>query len=194
MGRTYSAIDDSIRDWLARQQMFFVATAPLAADASINLSPKGIDTLRVLGPRRLAWLDYGGSGVETIAHLRENGRIVLMLCAFEGPPKIFRFHGRGRVVTPLDAEFASLLAHFDRSQVGVRSIVDIDLTRISDSCGFGVPLYDFRAQRDISPNYVRSQGAERVRSYLVQHSRQSIDGLPGLTAEEAAAFQPPQDA
>src|SRR6478672_12973734 len=136
MARTYDEIDDHLRGWIARQPMFFVASAPLAADGHINVSPKGPGgTLRVLGPRRVAYLDYVGSGAETIAHVRENGRIVVMFCAFEGPPKILRLHGRAEVLPP-DHELA---AQFDSPQDAVRSVIRIDVERIADSCGYGVP-------------------------------------------------------
>ena len=152
MARTYDEITDHIREWLARQSMFFVATAPLTGDGHVNLSPKGpIGSLRVLDGRRVAYLDIGGSGAETIAHLRENGRIVVMLCAFEGPPRIVRFHGRGEAILPDDSRFAQLLeeAGFDDPSLpeARRSIVVVDVTRVSDSCGYGVPLMSFEGLR-----------------------------------------------
>src|SRR5512134_4203092 len=112
MSKVFDAIDDRMRDWLAQQRMFFVATAPLAGDGLLNLSPKGLDSFAVLGPRRVAYLDLTGSGVETIAHLRENGRIVVMFCAFEGPPRTVRLHGTGRVLEPDDAGFREIAALF----------------------------------------------------------------------------------
>lgn len=194
MGQVYPRIDDRIRRWIERQQMFFVATAPLAGDGAVNLSPKGHDTLRVLDEHTLAFLDYGGSGIETVAHLRENGRIVIMLCAFEGPPKIYRFHGTGTVITPVDPAFGALAGHFDRARLGVRAIIRVAVSRISDSCGFGVPLFDFRGQRATSPDYLARTGVDEVRRYLGAHNTRSIDGLPGLTATEADAFAGPATA
>ena len=126
--------------------MFFVATAPLDANGHVNLSPKGLDTFRILGPTTVAYLDIFGSGVETIAHLRENHRIAIMFCAFQGPPKILRLHGHGRVAEPHDAEFAELQAHF-HEQVGTRAIIAVEVTRITDSCGYGVPLLKFESER-----------------------------------------------
>ena len=191
MGKTYDAIGADVREWMAEQHMFFVATAPRTDSGMINLSPKGHDTLRILDDTTLAYLDYGGSGIETIAHLRENGRIVIMMCAFAGPPKIFRFHGKGDVIVPQHAEFSSLAEHFDRSELGIRAIIRVNVERISDSCGFGVPLYEFQEQRQTSPNYIRSHGAERIRAYQEENNLESLDGLPGMSAEEAHAYEPP---
>lgn len=193
MGKVYTVIDEDLQAWIERQQMFFVATAPLAADGLLNVSPKGHDTLRVIDQHTLAYLDYGGSGIETVAHLRENGRIVIMLCAFEGPPKIYRFYGTGKVFSPLDKGFDDLALHFDRSQLGTRTIVRIAVSRIADSCGFGVPLYDFRQQRTTSVEYVRKREAATIGSYLVEKNAQSIDGLGGLSEAEAMAFESPSE-
>lgn len=173
--------------------MFFVATAPNAGDGNINLSPKGHDTLRILGPLTLAYLDFGGSGIETVSHIRENGRIVIMMCAFNGQAKIFRFHGTGRVITPADDGFTDMIAKFDTSELGVRSIICVDVNRISDSCGYGVPKMEFTADRNISPNYVRTRGVEKMRDYMAKNSRESIDGLQGLNEEEARSYHPPDD-
>lgn len=193
VGTVYEAIDSKIRTWIEKQHVFFVATAPLAETGSVNLSPKGYDTLRVLDDRTLAFLDYGGSGVETIAHVRENGRIVIMMCSFSGLPKIYRFHGRGSVVMPTDAEFADLAAKFDRTELGVRAIVRVDVERISDSCGYGVPFYDYRGERPTSVQHIRDNGPGDIREYLKEKNPRSIDGLPGISAEEAEAWEPPVD-
>lgn len=186
MGKQYQTIDDAMQRWLMAQRLFFVGTAPLAADGHINLSPKGHDALRVLGPTQLAYLDLSGSGVETIAHLRENARIVIMLCAFEGPPRIVRFHGRGRVVTPDQAEFAELRTRFD-DLPAVRSIIVIDVARIADSCGYGVPFYDYRGERPSTRAYAARQGEAAIAAYRETRNAASIDGLPGISAEEAWA-------
>src|SRR3954449_11072374 len=146
MARTYDEIDDRLRAWIARQPMFFVGSAPLAGDGHVNVSPKGPGgTLRVLGPDRVAYLDLTGSGAETISHLRENGRIVVMLCAFEGPPRIVRLHGRGEAVHSGDPRFGDLAGRcgFEEPPLGYRSIVVVDVTRIADSCGYGVPLMSY---------------------------------------------------
>jgi hypothetical protein len=190
MGKLYKTIDSELRDWMSRQQMFFVASAPLGKDGHVNVSPKGHDTLRVLDGNTLAYLDYGGSGIETVAHLRENGRIVIMMCSFEGAPKIYRFHGTGSVITPRDAEFPDLAVHFDRSELGIRAIIRVDVERISDSCGFGVPLYEYQGQRRTSPDGQRKSGKEKMRAYFKRNNPQSIDALPGLSEAEADAFEP----
>src|SRR3954453_6286376 len=149
MATLYDAIDDKLRDWLLGQSVFFVGTAPLAGSGHVNVSPKGMaGTFAVLGPRQVGYLDYFGSGIETVAHLRENGRIVIMCCAFAGAPKIVRLHGRGRAVLPDDAEFAELRRRFPKDRdLGLRAIVVVDLERIADSCGFSVPLMDYVGDR-----------------------------------------------
>ncbi len=190
MGKAGSHIDAAMRDWLSRQRMFFVASAPLAGDGMVNCSPKGGDYLRVVDDRTLAYLEFAGSGIETIAHIRENGRIVIMLCAFEGPPKIARFHGRGDVVLPGDADFAPLAALFDTDLLGVRSIIRINVERVSDSCGFGVPVYDFVEHRDAMRKWCEKKGAEGVRTYVAANNAASVDGIPGLRVEEAHLASP----
>jgi hypothetical protein len=179
MGKVYEQIDPGLEEFIRAQQMFFVATAPLNERGHVNVSPKGRDTLRVLGPRSLAYLDYVGSGAETIAHLRENGRIVLMLCAFQGPPHIVRFHGRGEVVEPPDREFSQLRALFPPEPDG-RAIVRISITRIADSCGYGVPLYRFEGHRSQLPNWVERKGIQGLLQYQKDKNRVSIDGLAAL--------------
>jgi hypothetical protein len=189
MGKAFEGIDDHLRDWIARQPLFFVATAPLAGDGHVNASPKGpIGTLRVLDAHTVAYLDYVGSGAETIAHLRENGRIVVMLCAFEGPPRIVRLHGTGEVLTPDDARFDAVLAAAAFEQPGPaearRAIVHIELNRIADSCGYGVPLMSFEGARPHMEAWaakkLRSGGADALLEYQREHNGDSIDGLPAL--------------
>src|SRR5262249_23315363 len=145
MGKVYAAIDDKLRTFIEAQQMFFVATAP-SNGGHINLSPKGLNALRILGPTTVAYIDHIGSGIETIAHLRENGRIIIMLCAFEGPPKTVRLHGTGCAIEPPDSDYASLMTHFD-ARPGTRAIIRVELARISDSCGYSTPLYRYEQQR-----------------------------------------------
>lgn len=186
MGKDYTEIDDGIQQWMSRQCIYFVASAPLAGDGLVNVSPKGGDTLRVIGPRQLAYVDYGGSGIETVAHLKENGRITLMMCAFDGPPKIYRFFGRGRNVEPHDEEFDDLLRAFP-PQFSVRNIVVIDVERIMDSCGYGVPEFDFRKERDSMRNWVEAKTDEELNAYRLKNNRQSLDGLPGLSFGEQAS-------
>ena len=184
MGRTYDAIDDRLRGFLERQPLFFVATAPLAADGHVNLSPKGLrGTFRVLDEHRVAYLDLTGSGIETLAHLRENGRITVMFCAFEGPPRIVRLHGTGRAVEPTEAQFDELASGF-RSIVGTRSVIVVDVTRIADSCGYAVPRMDYLDDRDNLVHWAETRGAEGLDEYRRERNAESIDGLPGLGATE----------
>lgn len=193
MGKQFESIDDSIRNWMSRQKMFFVGTAPLSGDGLVNLSPKGHDALRILDEKTLAYLDYGGSGVETIAHVRENGRIVVMMCAFDGPPKIFRFYGAGQVVSPLDDEFAELGSRFELAGLGTRAIIKIKLLRIQDSCGYGVPNYEFKAHRESSQNWSKQKTTDDLREYQVLKNLHSLDGIPALTEAEARAYVGAED-
>jgi hypothetical protein len=179
MGKEYTEIDERIQKWIKQQRVFFVATAPLADDGLINCSPKGLDSLAILGPRQLAYLDVGGSGIETVAHLKQNGRIVLMLCAFDGPPTIYRFYGIGTVVEPHQAKFDDLLGKFP-TPVSVRNIIVIDVERIMDSCGYGVPEYAFVKDRDSMRNHYASSSDEEDRQYRRNRNAKSLDGLPGL--------------
>jgi hypothetical protein len=189
MGRVYPAIDDQLRAWIGRQALFFVGTAPRADDGHVNVSPKGpIGSLAVLDEHTVAYLDVVGSGAETIAHLRENGRIVIMLCAFEGPPRILRLHGRGRVVLPHEPEFGDLLERGGFAQPSVpaarRAIVVNDVERVADSCGYGVPLLradGTRPHQDLwAEKKVRTGGSEALDAYRAEHNTASIDGLPAL--------------
>jgi hypothetical protein len=159
--------------------MFFVASAPLDANGHVNLSPKGLDTFRILGPTTVAYLDFNGSGVETIAHLKENGRIVLMFCAFQGPPRILRLHGHGRAVEAHEAGFGELAAHFPAYE-SVRSVIVVELTRVNDSCGFGVPLFKYEGEREQLLAWARKKGPEGLKTYREEKNRRSLDGLPGL--------------
>lgn len=179
MGKTFDTIDQALASFLAEQKLFFVATAPLARDGHVNLSPKGLDSFRVLGPRRVAYLDLTGSGVETIAHARENGRITLMFCAFDGAPRIVRLYGRASIVEARDAGFADLAARFPPLG-GVRSIVVVDVTRIADSCGFGVPRFEFVADRSTLLDWAEKKGSSGVAEYQRNKNRTSLDGLPGM--------------
>ena len=182
MGSEPTGISDAQREFVERQPVFFVATAPLAGDGHVNCSPKGLDSLRVLDGRTVAYADHAGSGVETIAHLRENGRIVLMFCAFEGPPKIVRFYGRGSVAERGTEAFDELAPHFDITP-GVRSIIRIDVHRAADSCGFGVPLMAFEAERTQLGAWADRKGADGIRDYMRENNASSIDGLAGLNPQ-----------
>lgn len=179
MGKIYDEITPKLVQWIEAQRMFFVSTAPLSAEGHVNCSPKGGDSFCVLGPHEVAYADLTGSGIETVAHLRENGRIVVMFCAFEGGPNIVRLHGQGEVITPEHGDFAELEKRFP-TQVGLRTIIRIKVSRVADSCGYAVPLYDFVDQRDVLDKYSERLGPEGLAEYRVKNNRTSIDGLPGL--------------
>lgn len=181
MAKAYDGISDELADWIRAQHVFFVATAPLSGDGHVNLSPRGLDSFSVLGPHQVAWVDRVGSGVETVAHLQENGRIVLMWCAFTGPPKIVRLHGRGRVCLPGSEEFEAVTRQHVES-FATRAVIVVDVDRVSDSCGYGVPLMDYVSERDQLDRWADSKGPDGVQTYIGEHNLVSLDGLPGLPA------------
>jgi hypothetical protein len=183
MGKLYETITPELASWIGQQPVFFVATAPLATDGHVNTSPKGLDCLRIVGPKQVAYLDVTGSGAETIAHVRENGRIVLMFCAFSGPPKIVRLHGQGTVVTKSSPEWATWCGRFP-ALAAPRSIVVADITRISDSCGYGVPKMEFREDRDAMSRWAETKGPA-IPAYRLEKNSKSIDGLPALDERDA---------
>ncbi len=181
MGSVTDRIEDRHRTFVRGQKLFFVATAPSGPHGHVNLSPKGLDSFRLLDAQRIAWLDFVGSGAETLAHLRENGRVCVMFCAFDGAPGILRLHGQGRVVEPQDAEFAALRAVFPAEPgAAVRAILCATVHRVAESCGYGVPQFDFRGERDQMANWCRRKGVDGVREYQRQKNARSLDGLPGL--------------
>src|SRR5687768_12820226 len=179
MGKVHDEIGPALAAWIQKQRMFFVATAPLAADGLINCSPKGMDSFRILDAREVAYVDLTGSGVETIAHLRENGRIVFMFCSFEGPPQIVRLHGRGVVAISGDPTYELLRAQFP-DYPGSRAIIRATVDRVSDSCGYAVPRYEFVEQRDTLTRWAEKKGAAGLAAYRTEKNARSIDGLPGL--------------
>ncbi len=185
MGREYDAIDERLAAFLLRQPMFFVATAPLAADGHVNVSPKGLNgTFAVLDERRVAYLDLTGSGIETVAHLRENGRIVLMWNAFVGPPRIVRLHGRGTSHQAGTAAFDALRRLFP-DLPGVRAIIDVVVHRISDSCGYGVPEMRLEGERArLTYGLAAREDNGSLAGYQRDKNRRSLDGLPGLDLDE----------
>jgi predicted pyridoxine 5'-phosphate oxidase superfamily flavin-nucleotide-binding protein len=189
MGSVHTQLNDKLRQFIAEQQMFFVATAPLA-DGHINLSPKGLDAFRVIDDHTVAYLDLVGSGIETVAHLRENGRITLMFCAFAGAPKIVRIYGRGRVVERIDADWQRYSYEFPQLP-GMRSVIVIDVERVSETCGFGVPRYQYLEQRTQLVDYAEKLGPEKLVEYQHKNNQRSIDGLPGLRSVESPAAAPP---
>jgi hypothetical protein len=182
MAQVFEDISEKLAAFLMAQPVFFVATAPSSPDGHINCSPKGnVGAFRVLAPRTVVYRDLNGSGAETISHLRENGRIVLMFCAFEGPPRIVRLQGRGRPVFEQDPDFDPLSEQFDGAP-HTRCFVLVDVDRISDSCGFGVPLMTFERHRDKLEPWAEKMGEDGLARYRASHNRLSVDGLPGVPA------------
>ena len=181
MGKLYAELTPKLIEFIEAQKMFFVASAPLASDGHVNVSPKGMDSLRIVDPTTIAYLDVTGSGVETISHVKENGRLVMMFCAFDGKPFILRLHGRGEVLERNHAEFAPLLGRFPPLPA-IRSIIRLSIHRIADSCGWTVPLYEFVGSRDYYDNYAAKVGAEGIRAGQLEANMRSIDGLLGLDA------------
>src|SRR5436305_8267147 len=160
--------------------MFFVATAPLAGDGRVNVSPRGHDSFSVLGPHRVGWVDYTGSGVETIAHLRENGRICVMFCSFDNRPRVVRLHGRGRVAMPGDEAYDDLVARHP-AHPSTRAAIIVDVERVSDSCGYGVPVMEVVGERDLLFLHAQRRGPDGLAAYRAEKNAVSIDGLPGLS-------------
>lgn len=185
MAKVVAEITDELRTFIHAQPLFFVATAPLEADGHVNLSPKGLDSLRVLGPRRVAYLDLTGSGNETSAHLAQNGRITLMFCAFAGPPLILRLYGRGGSVLPGDAEWDALRPLFP-DHPGVRQIITVDVARVQTSCGFAVPRMELVGDRDTLHRWARNKGEARLADYRQEKNTRSIDGLPAPLAAQGS--------
>jgi Pyridoxamine 5'-phosphate oxidase len=177
MGKFYNDIQQQHEVFIEKQKMFFVATAPLGQDTHINLSPKGMDSFRVLSPGRVAYMDIVGSGNETSAHVKENGRITVMFCAFDGPPNILRLYGKGYTVLPKDAAWNELAQHFEL-QLATRQIVVIDVHQVQTSCGFGVPLYGYAGERDHAQKWAEAKGAKGLEAYKSEKNRISLDGLP----------------
>jgi len=185
MGKVHDGIDARMARWIERQPVFFVATAPLDAGGLVNLSPKGeIGTFRVVDAHTFAYLDFTGSGVETIAHLRENGRICVMLCAFDGKPNIVRLHGTGRAVLAGDPAFDAALEGFDAAAASrrpyLRAVIVVDVARVADSCGYGVPRMDVVEERDTMDVVWSSRDDDRIAAYQAEKNALSLDGLPGL--------------
>jgi hypothetical protein len=184
VGKLYDRIDGRLREFIDEQPIFFVATAPRADSGHINISPKGrAGTLAVLDEKTVAYLDFGGSHAETIAHLRENGRITLMWCAFSGPPKVLRVHGTGEPVFRDDPRFGELLGYFvDADGPGLRAIVVVHAKRVSDSCGYAVPFMDYQGDRDLHARYFGRKTDEEFAAYCEakEFNPVSVDGLPAL--------------
>lgn len=180
MGKVYDAIECRLREFIEAQKVFFVATAPSGSDGHVNVSPKGVGgTFTVVDEHTVAYLDITASGAETIAHLRENGRITLMFCAFEGPPNVVRLHGTGRFVTIYDDEFAQWAPRFNELR-GARAIIVVDVHRVSDSCGYGVPFMTYEGERDLLPAHMDRKGVEGRVEYRQRKNARSLDGLPAF--------------
>jgi len=181
MAKTYECITPELRDFIERQPLFFVATAPLSRDGHVNLSPKGYDTLRVLDERTVAYLDLTGSGNETSAHLLENGRITFLWCAFSGPPRILRLYGRGETVLPEDGRWAELSALFP-ALPGTRQIILAGITRVQTSCGYGVPEMELSRERPTLIRWAEQKGEATLEESRRHRNVESIDGLPTALA------------
>jgi hypothetical protein len=179
VGKVFDGIDETLRAWIAKQPMFFVATAPLAADGRVNVSPRGHDTFSVLGDHQVAWVDYTGSGVETIAHLRENGRICVMFCSFDTRPRVVRLHGHGRVHLPGEREYDDVVARHP-AHPSTRAVITVDVERVSDSCGYGVPVMELVGERDLLLLHAQRKGPDGLVAYRAEKNAASIDGLAGL--------------
>ena len=181
MGKEYGQISEEHRAFIENQKLFFVCTSPLSAEGHINLSPKGFDCFRILSPSRVGYLDIVGSGNETSAHLQENGRITFMFCAFDGSPKILRLYGRGRTVLPVDYEWVEFAQHFTILPA-TRQIIVADLFMVKSSCGFGVPLYNYKGERDHAIKWAEKKGEDGLEEYKKEKNMVSIDGLPAPIA------------
>lgn len=176
MAKFLDHLDERLTAFIQQQHMFFVATAP--RKGRVNLSPKGMDTFRVLSPSRVGYLDLTGSGNETAAHLLENGRLTFMFCAFNGPPLILRLYGIGKALRASEAEWGSLRPAFGGTIPGERQLIVLDIATVQTSCGFGVPTYSFDAQRDTLRTWAEKKGTEELVKYRALKNRTSIDGLP----------------
>ncbi|MEO7026525.1 MAG: pyridoxamine 5'-phosphate oxidase family protein [Caulobacteraceae bacterium] len=183
MSATHAILDDRLIAFIKAQHVFFVATAPLTADGCVNVSPKGYDSFAILDPTTVAYLDYGGSGVETLAHVRENGRITLMFCAFDGAANILRLYGQGQAMTLDEPDYPRLRALFP-GETKARAVIVVQLTRIADSCGWGVPFMEFKAEREQLRRWIDNRSEEEWREKRYAANARSVDGLPGLTRAE----------
>lgn len=178
MGKAFAALDDKLIGWIGEQHVFFVASAPNEG-GHVNVSPKGHDSLRVLSPTEVAYLDLTGSGAETIAHTRENGRLTIMFCAFTGPPQILRLFGDGEAHPVGSPRFEELAPRFDRLP-GARSIVTLAIERVQTSCGYSIPFLDFREERPTLQQWAARKGDGGLAEYWAERNAESIDGLPAL--------------
>ena len=176
MAKVFDSITEELQKFIANQHIFFVGTAPLDSTGHVNLSPKGLESFRILSSNKVGYLDLTGSGNETSAHLQENGRITLMFCAFEEPPRILRLYGCGKTILPGTSEWESLYSQFPEIP-GTRQIIVADIERVQTSCGFGVPLYEYQGQRETLVNWANKKGEEGIKEYHKKKNLVSIDGL-----------------
>ena len=177
MAKVFDCITEELQKFISKQQMFFVATAPLSSTGHVNVSPKGLDSFRILSPHRVAYLDFTGSGNETSAHLQENGRITLMFCAFQDAPMILRLYGQGHTLLPNSPDWNALFPLFT-DLPGARQIIVTEIDRVQTSCGSGVPLYDYQGQREVMITWAEKKGEDGLQTYRQQKNQVSIDGLP----------------
>lgn len=178
MAKTHPKISQDFKDWIEKQPMYFLASAPLEAESHINLSPRGLDSFRITGDNEVVILDLVGSGNETAAHLQQNGRLTVMFCAFENEPRILRLFGKGDVIRPEDQNWTQYRSLFDETLPGVRQIFKLAVSRVQTSCGFGVPLMQFQSQREQLPHWASKKGEHKLRDYQKKKNAVSIDGLP----------------
>jgi hypothetical protein len=190
MAKVLECITPELKAFIEAQPLFFVGTAPLSGEGHVNLSPKGLDCLRVLSPSSVAYLDLTGSGNETAAHLTENGRITFMFCAFAGPPRILRLYGAGEVILPDSAAWEELSRGFP-AYPGVRQMVRAEISRVQTSCGFAVPLMEYSGQRDTLLRWAEAKG-DALPAYRQQKNARSIDGLPAPMVDEPDLLLQPQ--
>ncbi len=173
----YKAINQNHRNFIAKQKMFFIGSAPLSGDGHINVSPKGLDSFRVLSDSKVAYMDLIGSGNETSAHVEENRRITIMFCAFDGPPNIMRLYGKGYTVIPGDAEWDEIAQHFDLKPA-TRQFIVADIYQVQTSCGYSVPLYEYAGERDHADKWADKKGKDGLEEYKLKNNKVSLDGLP----------------
>lgn len=179
MAKILDHIDHSLAEFIGAQQVFFVASAPLSVDGHVNLSPKGLDSFRIIDPTTVAYLDLTGSGIETLAHVKENGRLVVMFCAFSGPPNIVRLHGRAEAVELGDPRFEELRALFP-GHAGARAVIRLRVTRVATSCGYAVPRLEYAGDRDTLGRWAENKGEAGLDAYRREKNVASIDGLRGI--------------
>lgn len=180
MAKLYDELDDRLCAFIANQHLFFVGTTPRDDGGRVNISPKGMDSLRILDPKTIAYLDYTGSGIETVSHVKENGRQVMMFCSFDKSPLILRLHGRAEVIERSGARWEELQSHFPESRMA-RAIIRMSITRIADSCGWGVPMFDYVGEREQYGKYDAQIDDGQLRDSQLESNMASIDGLPGLS-------------